>query len=259
MAETRTYAPGTPSWVDLSTTDMEAAKKFYGTLFGWEAADLGPDAGGYMFFKNQGKDVAGVGPVQQAGQPSAWMVYFDTDDADAVATKIEEAGGKVVAPAFDVLDAGRMAMFQDPIGTFFSVWQPMRMGGAQITNEPNSFAWAELNARGVDSAKPFYMQVFGWGDKTSPMGEGRPPYTEWQVQGNTVAGAMEMASMVPPQVPNHWLIYFAVPDVDAATARVGQLGGQTQSPPMDFPGGRFSIVQDPQGAVFGLMKMEQRS
>ena len=169
MADTKTFVANSPVWVDLSSTDAAKARDYYTKLFGWKV-ELAPepDAGGYALAKLNGKDVAGIGPVQTPEGPSAWMVYIGTMDADETAKQVEAAGGKVIAPPFDVLKSGRMAVFQDPVGAFISVWQPHEMQGAQLMYEPNSFAWAELNARGIEKAKPFYTNVFGWGERTAP-------------------------------------------------------------------------------------------
>ncbi len=256
MADTRTLS--TPVWVDLSSTDAAAARRYYSKLFGWEInVEPDPAAGGYAMANVQGKSVAGIGPTQDPHGHSAWMLYVGTDDADATAKKVESAGGKVVAPPFDVMTHGRMAVFQDAGGAFLSVWQPRDMSGAALKGVPNTFAWAELNARGVESSRPFYLQVFGWTERTSEMGEGAPPYTEFQVDGVSIAGAMEMPAPVPADVPNHWLIYFGVDDVDRAFKTATDEGGRGLAGPQDFPGGRFAVLEDPQGAVFGILKMEQ--
>jgi uncharacterized protein len=157
-----------------------------------------------------------------------------------------------VMPAFDVGDQGRMAVFQDPAGAFISAWQPRAMGGFGA-GHPNMFAWAELNARGVERAIPFYETVFGWTSETRPM-PGGPPYTMFQLDGVDVAGGMEMSPMVPSEVPSYWMVYFGVDDVDATFASVLAAGGREMMAPMAFPGGRFAIVADPQGAAFGLHK-----
>ena len=258
MAETRTFVANAPAWVDLSSTDAAAARDFYGKLFGWKV-DLAPDpgAGGYALATIDGKNIAGIGGTQDPNGPSAWMVYIGTKDADATAKTIESAGGKVVAPPFDVLDSGRMAVFQDPSGAFMSVWQPNNMQGADVMNEPNTYAWAELNSRGFEKAEDFYKKVFGWTTKKSPMGEGQPMYTEFQQQGNSIAGGMEMMAMVPAEVPSYWLVYFGVADVDKTFKKATDLGAKELVEPVDFPGGRFAIVQDPQGAAFGIMRMQQ--
>jgi hypothetical protein len=154
---------------------------------------------------------------------------------------------------FDVGDQGRMAVYQDPAGAYISAWQGTRMGGFQ-TNAPNSFGWAELNARGVEKALPFYQRVFGWTIRRSEMGEGQPDYTEFLLGEESIAGAWEMNPMVPAEVPSYWQVYFTVEDVDAAYRKALELGAQEVLAPQDFPGGRFAIVSDPEGASFGLLK-----
>ncbi len=258
MPEVAVYAPAIPVWADLATSDLEAAKTFYRKLFGWESQTApDPAAGGYTMAVLDGKEVAGLGPQMSKDQPPSWSVYFGSDDADATARKVHEAGGKVIAPPFDVLKSGRMAVFQDPAGAFFSVWQPAEHKGFETTQAPNSFAWAELNTRGIESVKPFYQKVFGWGIKSSPMGEGQPAYTEWLVNDQSIAGGMEMSTEMPASIPPHWLTYFAVAEPDATAKKAAELGGRVNFPPTDFPGGRFAVLSDPQGAVFGILTMKQ--
>jgi uncharacterized protein len=246
-----------PAWVDLSSSDPEGSRAFYSKLFGWKVeVNEDPQYGGYALAKIDGKDVAGIGPSQSPGAPTAWMLYIGTPDAEDLGKKIQAAGGTVVAPAFDVGDQGRMAVFQDPTGAFISAWQPTQMGGFQI-DAPNAYGWAELNARGIDQALPFYKKVFGWTAKTTPMGEGQPPYTEFQVDGESIAGGMEMNPMVPAEVPSYWMVYFNVADVDAAFRKATDAGAREMLAPQDFPGGRFAILTDPQGASFGLLRMTE--
>ncbi|MGH7765789.1 MAG: VOC family protein, partial [Candidatus Dormibacteraceae bacterium] len=252
---TKTLVANAHAWVDLSTSDPEAARKYYGKLFGWKLDDPSPDAGGYMLATLAGKNIAGLGPQQDPNAPSAWMVYIGSHDVDGIARKVEAAGGKVIAPPFDVLTSGRMSVFQDPSDAFISVWQPKDMQGADVMNAPNTFAWAELNSRGFATAKPFYTKLFGWGEKVSPMGEGQPDYTEFKLGGESIAGGMEMNPMVPSEVPSYWMVYFGVDDVDKAFKKAIDGGGQEMLAPQDFPGGRFAILSDPQGAAFGIMKM----
>lgn len=254
MAQATQTIVNKPAWVDLSSSDPQASRDFYSKLFGWRLeVDPDPQYGGYALAKLDGKDVGGIGGTQTPDAPTAWNIYLGTDDADDLAKKVQAAGGTVVAPPFDVGDQGRMAVFQDPSGAFISAWQGTRMGGFQ-TEVSNSYGWAELNARGIEKALPFYTQLFGWTTKTSPMGEGQPPYTEFQLEGQSIAGAWEMNAMVPAQVPSYWQVYFTVDDVDRAFSKALEAGASEMLPPQDFPGGRFAIMSDPQGASFGLLK-----
>jgi predicted enzyme related to lactoylglutathione lyase len=258
MAEATTSIANKPVWVDLSSSDAAAAREFYSKLFGWDVeVNSDPQYGGYGMARIGGQDVAGIGPKQSEQAPTAWSVYIGTTDAEDLAGKVQAAGANVIAPPFDVGEQGRMAVFQDPSGAFISAWQPRAMGRF-LTDAPNTFGWAELNARGIDKAIPFYAAVFGWTDKTSEMGEGMPPYHEFQLGGESIAGGREMNPMVPAEVPSYWMVYFTVDDVDRAFKEATAAGGQEMMAPQDFPGGRFAIVSDPQGAVFGLMKMQER-
>lgn len=257
MAEATT-TKNRPAWVDLSSSDAAASREFYSKLFGWEVVvSPDPQYGGYAMARVGGEEVAGIGPKMSPEAPTAWSVYIGTSDADGLAQKVQDAGGTVIAPAFDVGDQGRMAVFQDPSGAFISAWEPRAMGGF-LTRGENTFAWAELNARGFDNAGPFYTSVFGWTLKRNDMGEGAPPYIEFQVDGESVAGGMEMNQMIPADVPSHWMVYFGVASVDASFEAAKQAGARDLMPPTDFPGGRFAILMDPQGAAFGVLSMPPR-
>jgi uncharacterized protein len=165
MGERTSYAPGTPCWVDLGTPDLDAAAAFYGGLFGWsvEEDENAEQTGGYRQAKLRGKPVAGVMPLMQEGQPPAWSTYVSVEDADATTAKIREAGGNVLVEPMDVLDLGRMAVFADPTGAVFGLWQPGSFIGAEVVNEAGGVLWNELNTRDTEAAKAFYRAVFGWG------------------------------------------------------------------------------------------------
>ena len=244
-----------PAWVDLSSDDPAGSREFYGTLFGWETeVSNDPQYGGYGIARlpDGGEDVAGIGAKMTPEGPSFWAMYIGTDDADAAAETVKAAGGSVIMPAFDVGDMGRLAVFQDPSGAFFSVWEPVGEGSFR-TGDPGTFTWGELNAREISKAHDFYPKVFGWEVTTSSMGEGQGDYTEFQLGGQSILGGMELPPDVPSQVPSYWMVYFAVDDVDDAFTRAVAAGATGIVPAVDFPGGRFAIVTDPQGAMFGML------
>lgn len=256
MADAATAVANKLAWVDLATKDPAGARDFYSKLFGWDI-EVNPDPqyGGYGIARVGGQDVAGMGGVQSPDQPSAWSLYVGSDDLERLSRQVEAAGGSVVAPPFDVGDQGRMAVFRDPSGAFISSWQPAKMGGFQA-HGTNTFDWAELNARGIDRALPFYRDVFGW--TTRSVGTEDQPYTELQVDGQSIAGATEMNPMIPAEVPSYWLVYFAVDDIDQAFRRAIEAGASEMLAPQQYPGGRFAILTDPQGASFGLMQSDRR-
>jgi predicted enzyme related to lactoylglutathione lyase len=258
MADTKTAVAQKPMWVDLSSTDAEAARNYYSKVFGWKV-EVNPDPqyGGYGLAKISGKDVAGIGPKMEGDPgPSAWTVYIGSHDVADTVKKVEAAGGKVLVPPMDVGDQGKMVIAQDPSGAVVGVWQAGKMAGAQSMGAPNTFGWAELNARGVEKAKPFYKKVFGWNDKKSEGPADAPPYWEFNLGGDSFAGGMEMNPMVPAEMPSYWLAYFSVDDVDKAFDKAIYAGGKELMAPDNFPGGRFAIVSDPTGAVFGLLNMK---
>lgn len=257
MADTATVAIGEPGWIDLASSDVDAAHSFYSELFGWTVDVVpDPDAGGYGMFKLDGKEVAGVGPRQSEQQPPAWTIYVLVADAADVASKVKSAGGTVIAEPFDVMGAGTMSIVADPSGALMGLWQPGTHHGFEVKGVPGSFTWAELNARDLPSDKLFYWSTFGW-DPT----ESRVPgmtYTEFKLGDDSIAGGMPMGPDAPAGAPSTWMAYFAVTDTDATVAKLTELGGGVHHPPDDIPGvGRFAIVHDPQGAVFGLLQGNQ--
>jgi predicted enzyme related to lactoylglutathione lyase len=251
MAERSQYAPGTFSWVDLATPDPDAAKSFYGALFGWRAEDLPmPDGGAYSMQRLDDRDVAAIAPQPQAqrdaGVPAVWQSYVTVESADAAAARTAEIGGTVHAGPFDVMEAGRMAVIQDPQGAFFIVWEPHNHIGAGLVNAPGAFCWNELAAADLDTAPDFYGQLFGW--QVEPFDGGPMRYLTIK-NGSATNGGMREKQ---PQEPPYWLVYFAVDDVDASVARIGELGGSTIAGPFEMAMARMAVVADPQGAVFAL-------
>jgi hypothetical protein len=253
MAEFESYAPGTPSWVDLASPDVSVTHRFYGDLFGWDVAETGPDMGGYAMFTLKGRNVAGVMPSQGDGQPAAWSTYVSVADADATIDKVRAAGGTVLVEPTDVPGAGRMAVFVDVTGAALGLWQPDGHPGAGLANEPGAFCWNELQTRDTEAATAFYRAVFGWDARSSAMGD--VTYTEWHLGEPAIGGMLSMPAEVPAEVPAYWLTYFAVEDCDAALARAVELGATTLVPPMDVEPGRFAVLTDPTGAAFAVIAM----
>ncbi len=244
---TETYAPGTPNWVDLGTTDIAAAAAFYGGLFGWTHQDFGPEMGDYGMFASAGKQVGGIGPATDPDRGASWATYFATTDAEDVTSRVEDAGGTVVTAPLEVMDQGTMAVFTDPSGAYFSVWQPGVHKGAELVNVPVSLSWNELATTDIAEAKEFYASVLGVAMRDVDMGGGMT-YTLLEVGGRGVAGAMQ--SDARPE----WTVYFAVADADATYAKAIELGASANGPVVDSPPGRFAILDDPQGARFGIIQ-----
>jgi uncharacterized protein len=252
MAQRTKYTPGTFSWADLTTTDQEAAKTFYGELFGWEASDTPMGDGAYYsMMKLGGKDAAAISsqPQQQrdAGVPPAWNSYVTVDSADDTLGRAKQLGATVHADAFDVFDAGRMGVIQDPQGAFFLVWEPKQHIGASIVNAPGALSWNELASPDVDASASFYSELFGW--TTEQMEGMEMPYLVIKTAAGTSNGGIRPQM---PQEPPYWLVYFGAQDAEQAKNKVEQLGGGTLAGPMPVGPGTITISRDPQGAVFAL-------
>jgi predicted enzyme related to lactoylglutathione lyase len=260
MSERSDYAPGEFCWVDLATTDAGAGASFYEALLGvkFEPAPGPPEeTGGYGFLVKDGKQVAGLGPTQQAGQPSAWNSYIKVEDAGATAEKVKGAGGTVVFGPIDIPnESGRMGVCQDPAGAFVSFIQQKQHPGAQLVNEAGSWTWNNLLTRDIGASEKFYGEVFGW--KKGHSDEAPDFISFWQVDGQRwpegLGGLMEMGSEVPADAPPHWQVYFCVEDIDAAIEKTKGDGGQLLFGPQEIPMGKTAVLIDPQGAVFGLIE-----
>jgi len=252
------YTPGTFNWVDLSTTDPESAKKFYTRLFGWELVDMpaGPDIV-YTMAQLNGKNVAALfqqsAEESEHGVPPHWNSYVSVASADETAAKAKSLGGVVLGDPFDVMDAGRMAMIQDATGAVLAAWEPKTHVGAELVNDPGAFSWNELATTDTEKAAKFYTELFDWGTEVQEMPN--IIYTTFKNGDRMAAGMLEITEEWG-DVPPHWAVYFSVENCDASAAKAKELGGQIAVEPMDIPPvGRFAVIQDPQGAHFYIIKL----
>jgi uncharacterized protein len=186
-----------------------------------------------------------------------------------------------VAEPFDFMDACGVAVFTDPEGAAFGVWEARKHKGARLVNDPGALVFNGLNTRDVEGARSFYGSVFGW--QTGPIGGGAegwtlPGYGDWLKREHhpglrnqmAEAGAADgfedvVASIIPiaddqPDTPAHWSVTFAVDDADATAAKATQLGGTVLVPPFDAPWSRptytirITVIGDPLGAAFSASK-----
>lgn len=257
MAIIEKHSAGSFCWIELHTTDQNAAKSFYGSLFGWNPQDMpmGPNDF-YTIFKLQGRDAAAgctLRPDERSqGVPPHWMIYITVENADAAATKAQQLGGTILAPAFDVMDAGRMAVIQDPTGAIFCPWQANKSNGIGIAQVAGTLCWADLSTPDVKHASDFYSGLFGWQISADP--KDKSGYLHIK-NGEQFIGGIPPASHRPPGAPPHWLAYFQVDDVDAITNQATGMGAKVHLAPMTMEGvGRFAMIADPQGAVFAIFK-----
>jgi predicted enzyme related to lactoylglutathione lyase len=273
MPERDGYIAGVPCWIDTSQPDPEAAVAFYGGLFGWDFEDAMPPGapGHYFIARLRGGDVAAVSSAPDGAPPNAvWNTYVWVDSADETAAKVAAAGGTTLMEPFDVMDAGRMAVFADPEGAAFSVWEARSHRGARIVNEAGSLNFNGLNTRDPESAKLFYGSVFGWRTLALPGGiemwtlpgygdhleRDRPSLRQDMAEVGAPPGFEDVVGSINPitaeqqGVPAHWSVTFAVDDADATAEKAAELGGRVVVPPSDAPWVRVTVLADPQGATF---------
>jgi predicted enzyme related to lactoylglutathione lyase len=208
----------------------------------------------YTMLRLDGKTVGALYQSDQAPHP-AWLSYVTVEDADVSAARARELGANVITEPFDVMEAGRMAVLQDPTGAVFAIWQAKDAIGAEVVNVPGSLTMNQLNTTDTEAAERFYAELFGWRAEQVAAGE----QAFWSLYNRDRLNGAMMA--LPDQqaqagVPSHWLAYFTSADIDASVARIGELGGEVVVPPMPIPAGRFAIARDPQGAVFALFEGE---
>lgn len=246
-AAPQVYAPGTPIWIDVNAPDP-AARAFYSGLFGWKVwVNDDPMYGGYGMFFQDGKQVAGVGPTMDPNQPSAWSTYLKTADADETAAKVADAGGQVVVPVMQVGPNGRMAIFTDPAGAFVGIWEPGEHKGSELFNQPVSLIWSELRSRNLEAASGFYHRVFGWDPS------GGDGWAQYDIDGRPIASGTSIDSATPAVVSSHWRPYFSVQDCAETVDSARAMGATVLEEPHTEEYGTFAVLQDPQGAVFGVM------
>jgi uncharacterized protein len=253
MGKRTHYTPGTFSWTDLTTTDQEGAKAFYGALFGWTADDR-PVGDGivYSMMLLDGDPVAAISPQPQqqrdADVPPTWNSYITVESADAALERAKHLGATVHAPAFDVMDSGRMGVVQDPQGAYVLVWEPRNTPGAAVVNAPGALSWNELVTSDMEASASFYSELFEW-TVTPVEGFGMPYMTIANREGHS-NGGIRAASETEP---NYWLVYFGTDDAQAVLAKVDELGGSPLMGPMEIGEGMtLAAAADPQGAVFAL-------
>ena len=257
MPNIEKHTLGSFCWIELATTDQNAAKNFYGKLLGWEANDtpMGPN-GSYTIFKLGGRDVGGAYTLREdqrsAGVPPHWMLYVAVESADEAAKRAGNLGGKVGMQAFDVMDLGRMAVIQDPTGAMISVWQAKRHMGTGVTGEKGTLCWADLSTPNPEAATRFYSQLFGW---KLEKGEKDPSGYLHIKNRDQYIGGVPPAQHRNPNTPPHWLAYFEIANCDTSAATAKQLGAKTYMDPMTMENvGRWSVLADPQGAVFAVFQ-----
>ncbi len=257
MPSLERHPPGSFCWFELGTTDQNAAKQFYSSLFGWTANDypIGP-SDFYTMFQLNGADAAAAYTLRedqrQHGVPPHWMIYMAVENADQSAARAKELGATILAQPFDVAEHGRMAVLQDPTGAVFSIWQPKQHPGTGVSHSDGTVCWADLSTSDPAKAAQFYEALFGWSAK--PGEHDSSGYLHIENRGEFIGG-IPPAEQRNSQVPPHWLLYFQTSNCDQTAKNAAQAGATLHLPPMTIPNvGRMSVIADPQGAVFAIFQ-----
>jgi predicted enzyme related to lactoylglutathione lyase len=273
------YPAGVPCWIDTTQPDPQAAADFYRGLLGWDLEDMMPpnSPGRYFVARLHGRDVAAISSLANGDSTRAtWNTYVWVDSADETARRVEEAHGRVLAPPFDVPNAGRMAVCEDPSGAGFRLWQAREHRGARLVNAPGSWNWSNLDTRDAESAMRFYESVFGWQFSQVDVGTGAswmvrmPGYAEFLEVDNPGVRERHAAAGAPQGfsdavgwlqpgascAASRWSVTLSVDDADAAAARTSGLGGSVLSGPVDVPYSRVLQIADPQGALLTLSQFK---
>jgi uncharacterized protein len=258
VGKRKKYTPGTFCWAELATSDAEAAKSFYGALFGWEPTDAPTGEGGvYTMLRKDGNEVCALYQLSSdqgdGGMPPSWFSYISVEDVDATVARARELGAGV-RDAFDVMESGRMAIIEDTTGARVGAWQPKANIGATRVNEPGALCWNELAVEDTQKGLEFYGKLLDWSFRPIDMGDGR---TYWIINNSEHWRNGGVRKLMPEEKsPPHWLVYFAVESCDDTVLQARELGADVPMPPTDLPAGRIAMVSDPQGAGFALFEGE---
>lgn len=244
---------GEPTWIDLATPDVEAAKSFYKQIFGWDFFDTGEDFGHYQFALAQGRSAAGIGPMQPGSpMPSAWTVYFATENAATDVERVKALGGQVYADVMAIGDSGKMAICADPTGAVFGLWEAENHIGSAVEGEPGSMGWCEVNTNDAAAACDFYGKLYN----LTPNKMDGMNYYIMQRGDQMICGVSQMDGAWQG-FPPHWMGYFNVENTDATLEQITAAGGKVYSPAFDTPYGRMAVVTDPFGAAFSIVQPPQ--
>jgi uncharacterized protein len=253
----RNGAPlGAPCWLDLTSSNVERAQDFYGTVFGWTFESAGPEYGGYILAEKAGRQVAGLMANQPETQtPDNWATYFHTADINATVSAVGDAGGSSYMGPMEVPVKGFMSIATDSAGASFGLWQPLEHHGFEVIGEAGSPVWHQLTTRDYRAAVGFYREVFGWQtEEISDTDEFR--YTTAWFGDQQLLGVMDGAGFLPDGVPSNWTTFFGAEDVDATLRVIVDNGGAVLQPARDTPYGRLAAATDPTGTAFNLSSLQ---
>lgn len=251
------WPAGVPAWVDLVVTDLAVATEFYGRLFGWTFHGAEPGAAAvpehpvHLTALTSGAAAAGISTPTGGQHPTGWTTYLATEDVEETIRLATHEGATVLVPAHDLEGSARSAVITDPTGAVVGLWQSGAHTGADVTDEVGAMTWTEVLTDDVPMAMAFYSVVFG--HTHTDMSAAGFTYATFAVDGRLAGGIGALDGAIAAQDSPHWLVYFAVADVDAAVETVQDTGGGVVRPAWDSPFGRIALVAGPFGEAFAVM------
>ena len=240
-------------WFEVNTRTPDACADFYCELLGWSRSDQAMADMSYTMFELGDAQVGGMMTMTEmwpAEVPAHWMSYIAVDDIDAYAAKVSPCGGSLCVPVTEI-PPGKFCVATDPTGAVFSLFQG---GDGMNPTGDRTFGWCELATNDIERAAKFYDDLLGWTVEDHSDGTGEP---YWFIKdGETPVGAM----FTTPDTwgEGHrscWTPSVRVDDLDAVTAKAESMGAHIHQQPTDVGTMvRYSVVQDPEGAVLSLFK-----
>jgi uncharacterized protein len=238
----RGFAPATPCWVELASTDPGRAQDFYAELFGWEPAG--------DRFRLGGRAVAGLTRAR-AQRSAGWLCYLAAPDLDAALEQVAAAGGRCLSWPADG-HGGRAALVADRGGAALGLWQGRDFAGAQCAGEANTMAWPELITDDAGTAVDFYGRAFGWLLREEQGSGGTRG--DWLTSGHDA-----IAGLLPGGRPARWRAAFQVADCGQAADACTDLGGRVVHGPAPMSLGTYAELADPYGATFAVAAPAQQA
>ena len=243
-------------WQELITDDVQAARRFYGGLFGWQFEDTKRLGEPYTLVRAGGDPVAGITAVERKkpDEPIAqWLSYLFVADVDETAKNFKDAGGDILVAPVSLKGTARAAMVTDPAGAPLGLVSFDAELPAPPADPPmGRFFWRDYFAKDVEASLAFYRKFPGYRAQEEGEGDGLHYVFRHGTGGKAVAGLIPIGNS--PVRPN-WLPYVRVEDPALLARRASELGGKVLlEPRSDVREGSLAIVADPNGGALALQK-----
>jgi len=245
-------------WADLATPDPDAARRFYGELFGWTFTSVGSGKQAYALAHIDGAAIAGI--VRRTDRAkersrSRWIPFLSARDVPATERAVTRAGGKSLIASRNIAARGTLAVLADSEGAVFGALDSTSGDPGDYLPEVGEWIWAQLLSRNADKAAAFYAGLAGY----VPV-EAESAATSRSLLLTRDGYARASILQIPPghdELPPDWLLYVRVADVSKASASAERLGGRVLLAAQ--PGlyeGRVAVIADPGGAPVGLLQWD---